>query len=203
MNITYYIKIVTLFLAFQSLNTDQLEPESLGDQAFKNQRYEWALHYYDKERNDSLNPVLNFKLAQTFYQLNDLDSTKYYAALAYQQIPQSTALEPYVLSNQILEFLKKIKAYELAWSLSDNSDLIDSNYRQHLVEDQNADLASTYEIARLKSLITFLIILFLTAFGCIICGIVFLQNKKGKFVRKIRQGNQEILRLLRARGSQH
>ena len=195
MNITYYIKIVTLFLAFQSLNTDQLEPESLGDQAFKNQRYEWALHYYDKERNDSLNPVLNFKLAQTFYQLNDLDSTKYYAALAYQQIPQSTALEPYVLSNQILEFLKKIKAYELAWSLSDNSDLIDSNYRQHLVENQNADLASTYEIARLKSLITFLIILFLTAIGCIIYGIVFLQNKKRKFVRKIREGNQKILRL--------
>ena len=195
MNITYYIKIVTLFLAFQSLNTDQLEPESLGDQAFKNQRYEWALHYYDKERNDSLNPVLNFKLAQTFYQLNDLDSTKYYAALAYQQIPQSTALEPYVLSNQILEFLKKIKAYELAWSLSDNSDLIDSNYRQHLVENQNADLASTYEIARLKSLITFLIILFLTAIGCIIYGIVFLQNKKRKFVRKIREGNQKILKL--------
>lgn len=195
MNITYYIKIVTLFLAFQSLDADQAEPQNLGDQAFENQRYEWALHYYDKERNDSLNPVLNFKLAQTFYHLNDLDSTKHFAALAFQQIPQSTDVEPYVLSNQILEFLKEIKAYELAWSLSDNSDLIDSNYRQHLIEDQNADLASTYEIARLKSLITFLIILFLTAIGCIIYGVVFLQNKKGKFVRKIRQGNQEILRL--------
>ena len=83
MNITYYIKIVTLFLFFQSLKTDQSQSQSLGDEAFENQRFEWALHYYDKERNDSINPVLNFKLAQTFYQLNDLDSTKYYAALAY------------------------------------------------------------------------------------------------------------------------
>ena len=195
MNITYYIKIVTLFLFFQSLKTDQSESQSLGDEAFENQRFEWALHYYDKERNDSLNPVLNFKLAQTFYQLNDLDSTKYYAALAYQQIPQSTDIDPYTLSSQILEFLKEIKAYELAWSLSDNSKSINENYQKHLIEDQNTDFASAYEIARLKSLITFLIILFLTSIGIIIYGVVFVQNIKVKFVRRIRNSTKDISKL--------
>ena len=147
------------------------------------------------KRNDSINPVLNFKLAQTFYQLNDLDSTKYYAALAYQQIPQSTNIDPYTLSSQILEFLKEIKAYELAWSLSDNSNSINENYQKYLIEDQNTDFASAYEIARLKSLITFLIILFLTSIGIIIYGVVFVQNKKGKFVRRIRNSTKDISKL--------
>lgn len=195
MNITYYIKIVTLFLFFQSLKSDQSEPLILGDKAFENQRYEWALHYYDKERNDSTNPSLNFKLAQTFYHLNDLDSTKYFAALAYQQSPQSTDIDPILLSNQILEFLKDIKAYEFAWSLSDISKSTNKNFQKHLIDDQYTDLASAYEIARLKSLITFLIILFLTSIGIIIYGVVFVQNKKGKFVRRIRNSTKDISRL--------